>query len=318
MYKTTVTEASNFVSGVDRAFLVILGISVILLIALTITMLYFIYKYNKKRHPKAIQHEGSTKLELIWTLIPTALVLVMFWFGWAGWKPMKEVPDDAFEIKAIARMWNFKFEYKNGKRTDTLYVPMGQPVKLNLVALDVLHGIYIPAFRVKEDMVPGKEKFMWFNANRPGKFDLFCSEYCGLQHAYMYSSVVVLPPEEFQTWYTDTTAVALVSETDVPGAVGKKLVMSNGCNACHSVDGSRLVGPTFKNLYGNMREIIEADGDEIQVKADETYIINSIYDPNGQLVKGYNKGLMLSYKDQISNEEMDLIIEYLKTLSDKN
>ena len=154
MYSSDVTQASNFVQGVDMAFLVILGISFFFLIGLTVVMLVFIYKYNNKKNPKATQIEGSVKLEIIWTVVPFLLTMLMFYYGWAGWKPMQKAPEDAMEITVYGRMWNFSFEYENGRRTDTLFLPKDQPVKLNLVAMDVLHSLYIPAFRVKQDMVP--------------------------------------------------------------------------------------------------------------------------------------------------------------------
>lgn len=187
---TNGTYASNFVEGVDRAYMAVTVVSLFFLIALTLVMLYFVYKYNKKRHPVAIQIEGSTKLEIIWTVIPVILVLVMFYYGWAGWAPMKKAPDDSFNIKVVARMWNFKFEYPNGKQSDTLIVPLDKPVKLALISLDVVHSIYIPAFRVKEDIVPGSEKMAWFIGQQEGIYDLFCAEYCGLNHSYMINLVI--------------------------------------------------------------------------------------------------------------------------------
>ena len=172
MYSSEVTQASNFVQGVDNVFLIILGISFAFLIGLTVVMLVFIYKYNKKRNPKATQLEGSIKLEIVWTVIPFVLTLVMFYYGWAAWKPMTKPPKDAMEITVYGRMWNFSFEYENGKRTDTLYLPKDKPVKLNLVAMDVLHSLYIPAFRVKQDMVPGMENnFMWFEPKKKGNMN---------------------------------------------------------------------------------------------------------------------------------------------------
>jgi len=149
-------NASNFVAGVDEAFVFIMGVSFIFLIGLTFTMLYFVFKYNRKKNPVATQIKGSTKLEIIWTVIPTILVLVMFYYGWAGWAPMRTAPDDSFNIQVTGRMWNFTFQYENGKKTDTLFVPMNKAVKLNLVSLDVIHSLYIPSFRVKEDVVPGR------------------------------------------------------------------------------------------------------------------------------------------------------------------
>lgn len=313
MYSSEITQASNFVKGVDTTFMVILGISFFFLIFLTVLMLVFIYKYNRKRNPKATQIEGSTKLEIVWTVIPLLLTLLMFYFGWAGYKPMTKVPDNAMEITVYGRMWNFMFEYENGKRTDTLYLPKDQPVKLNLVAMDVLHSLYIPAFRVKQDMVPGKENnFMWFEPQKEGIFELYCAEYCGLQHSYMYSYVKVMEDTAFQSWMVDTTLVA-TTDLESPTATGRRIMQNIGCFACHSIDGSRLVGPTFKGIWG-ANHTVTTGRDKREVLVDEEYIKKSIYDPNADVVEGFNRGLMLSYEGQLSDEDVENIIEYLKTL----
>jgi cytochrome c oxidase subunit 2 len=278
-------------------------------------MIWFIYRYNRKRNPVATQIKGSLTLEIIWTAIPVALVLVMFHFGWTGWKPMMDPPEDAMVVKSYARMWSWMFEYENGRLTDTLFVPQNRPVRVDLIAQDVLHSLYIPAFRIKQDMVPGKDGMMWFIADTPGEYDLFCAEYCGLQHAYMTTSVIVLPKEQFYEWLADTTAVIAVVE-DKPGAIGRRLITLNGCNACHSSDGSRLVGPTFKNIYGSTHTVITA-GREREVLVDDEYIKRSIYEPDADIVKGYSRGLMLSYRNLIDEKGIEDIIEYLKTLSDE-
>jgi cytochrome c oxidase subunit II len=306
------TNASNFVAGVDKSFVIIMGISFVFLIGLTFTMLYFVFKYNKHKNPVATQIKGSTKLEIIWTVIPTILVLVMFYYGWAGWAPMKKAPDDSFNIKVTARMWNFTFEYENGKRTDTLFVPMDKAVKLNLVSLDVIHSLYIPSFRVKEDVVPGREKMVWFIAQREGLYDLFCTEYCGLNHSYMINTVKVMPEQQFNSWYVDTTQ-QVAAITDSPSANGKRIMKNIGCFACHSIDGSKLIGPSFKGIYGHEATVITG-GKERVVMVDDEYIKRSIYDPNADVVKGFNKGLMMPYEGQLSDEDIVQITEYLKTL----
>ncbi len=313
MYSATQIDASNFVEGVDRAFIITLGFSFAFLFVLTFLMILFIIKYRRSKHPKAVQMKGNTKVEIAWTGGAFILVLVLFYFGWAGWKPMMNPPDDAMEIKAIARMWKFQFVYDNGKVTDTLYVPVNQSVILDLVALDVIHSLYIPAFRVKEDMVPGLKKDMWFRAQRVGEFDLFCAEYCGLQHSYMYTGVNVLSEEDFESWYSDTTATA--PSGDVPAwEAGLEVLRKNGCNVCHSSDGSKLIGPSYLGLYGNTREVVTS-GTDREVTADSIFIRNSIYTPDADVAKGYNKGLMLSYEGLVSEEEIGLIIEYLKHLN---
>ncbi len=316
MYTADPQQASNFVAGVDLAFIITLGISILFLIALTVVMLVFISKYRKEKHPEAIQNEGSNKLEALWTGIPLVLVLVMFYFGWMGWRPMKNPPDDAMHVTAIARMWNFRFEYENGKFSDSLIVPINEPVILDLVALDVLHSLYIPAFRVKEDMVPGQDKVMWFIPGTPGEFDLFCTEYCGLQHSYMFTGVKVIPKEEFDAWMTDTTAVKAVVDTELSLAdQGWQVLTQNLCNTCHSSDGSKLIGPSYLGGWGGTRTVVSGR-EEQQVAVDEAYIMRSIFDPDAEVVKGFNKSVMQPYEGMVTEEEVKLIIEYLKALNE--
>lgn len=306
------TNASNFVEGVDKAFLFIMGVSFIFLIGLTFTMLYFVYKYNHKKNPTATQIKGSTMLEVIWTVIPTILVLVMFYYGWAGWAPMRTAPKDTFNITVTGRMWNYTFEYENGKKTDTLFVPINKAIKMKLVSLDVIHGFYIPAFRIKEDVVPGREKMAWFIPEREGSFELFCSNYCGMNHSYMYTYVKVMPEQKFNSWYVDTTK-HVEAAVDSPTASGKRIMKNIGCFACHTIDGTKLVGPTFKGLYGHQATVITG-GNERTITVDDEYIKRSIYDPNADVVKGFNKGLMLTYTGQLSENDVAQITEYLKTL----
>jgi cytochrome c oxidase subunit 2 len=292
------------------------GVSLIFLVGLTIMMLYFVFRFNKKKNKVATQIEGDTRLEILWTVIPTLLALVMFYFGWAGWTPMNKVPKDAMVVTSVARMWNFSFQYENGKESPDLIVPVNTPVKINLISVDVIHSLFIPAFRIKSDMVPGREKMMWFLPQREGVYDLYCAEYCGLQHSYMESKVKVLSQDEYQKWYVDTTAVVTVAEASSPGSEGFAIMKVKGCNACHSSDGTKIVGPSYLNLFGE-QQIVIRDGKEVPVKVDEEYIKKAIFDPNSEIVKGYPKGLMQSYKGSISDVDIEKIIEYLKSLNEK-
>ena len=314
MYSSTGIDASSFVGKVDLAFMIIIGVSLFLLISLSAIMIWFIYRYNEKRNKVPTEIPGSTSLEITWTVIPLILVLMMFYFGWAGWRPMKNPPKDAMEITSIARMWSFSFVYENGKTTDRLVIPVNQAIKINLVSVDVIHSLYIPAFRVKEDMVPGMEKWMWFRPTNVGRYDLFCAEYCGLQHSYMISTVEVLPEEEFLEWYADTTAVTL-EDPDMPGAEGFAIMQVNGCNACHSSDGSRLVGPSYLGYYGKNRTV-QIGNTKTTVVMDDDYVRRSIFDPNYEIVEGYQRGLMQSYKGMLTDEDVDKMIEYIKALNE--
>jgi len=304
------TGASNFVEGVDNAFMVIIGSSIVLLLLITAVMIFFIIKYNKKRHPKAVDIKGSNMLELIWTLIPTALVLLMFWYGYIGYAPMKQVPDDAIEITVTARMWSWTFEYDNGRKSDKLVVPHNKPVKLDLVSVDVLHNLYIPAFRIKEDVVPEGDNYMWFIGQKKGSYDILCAEYCGLRHSYMITKLDVVSPEEYEEWYT-LPPDSMRNQLDV----WYDITRANGCIGCHSTDGSKLVGSSFKDLYGAERVIL-VGGEEKTIIVDKPYLRRSIYEPNEEIVKGYPVGIMPTYKDQISDEDVEKIILYIKSLSD--
>lgn len=315
MYSGTGIDASNFVGKVDSAFIFIIGISLVFLVSLTILMIYFIFKYNRKKNAKATQIDGSLKLELVWTIVPTILVLFMFYFGWAGWRPMQNPPKGAREITSTARMWNFNFTYANGKTSKDLILPVNEPVIINLISVDVNHSMYIPAFRVKEDMIPGREKQMWFRPQNVGSYDLYCSEYCGLQHSYMSATVKILSEEDFETWYADSTVSVADTEDTTPGAEGFNILRTQGCNACHSSDGSKIIGPSYKGIWGEQQIVIEG-GEEVMVTVDEEYIRKSIYEPNVQIVKGYKKGLMQTYEGVISEDDINKIVEYLKTLNE--
>lgn len=313
MYSTTGIDASNFVATFNKSFYFTLVISLVLLIGLTIMMLYFAYRYNKKRNKKATQITGSNFLEITWTVIPILLALEMFHFGWAGWKPLYKPPKDGMNVTTTAKMWSFSFTYENGKQSTDLVVPQGTPVKVKLISLDVIHSLFIPEFRIKSDIVPGREKLMWFLPEIAGDYDLFCAEYCGLRHSYMRAKVKVLPQAEFTSWYSATEQAPQAAGGPVPGAEGLEIMKAQGCNACHSTDGTKIVGPSYRNLYGS-KETVTRDGQQVSVTVDDDYIKRSIYDPNYEIAQGYPKGLMQSYKGTLNDNDIAKIIEYMKTL----
>lgn len=197
MYSNT----ASFVSDVDQAFLFIVGVSVALLVLITVLMVVFVVKYHKRRHPRPEKVKDNLLLEIAWTVIPTLLVLAMFYYGLSAFRIMRTVPKDAFTVKVVGQMWQWRFEYPNGKQSEYLHVPYGKPVKLLLSSSDVIHSFYVPAFRVKQDAVPGMETYLWFEPTALGEFDAFCAEYCGLQHSSMITKVIVKPREEFDQWY---------------------------------------------------------------------------------------------------------------------
>jgi len=191
---------SNFVNSVDGTFLFTLIVSVFFLVLITVLMIVFVIKYNRKRNPKGKNIYGNMALEIAWTGIPTILVMIMFWFGWQGYKETVDVPDDAMPVNVTAQMWKWTFKYENGKTTDSLYVPVNKPIKLILHSNDVNHAFFVPAFRLKKDVFPNRERIAWFIAEKTGRYNIACAEYCGLHHSYMYSRIIVMPEEEFKNW----------------------------------------------------------------------------------------------------------------------
>lgn len=188
---------------VDFVMLYIVGISVILLLGVTVTMIYFVIKYNRKKGHKPVDIHGNLWLEIIWIVIPTLLVLSMFYFGYTGFTEIRNIPNDAFVVNVTARMWQWEFKYENGKVTDTLYVPINKPIKLELKSADVNHAFYIPAFRIKEDAIVGRTNYLSFTAKQAGDYDVACAEYCGLGHSMMYTKVKVLTEKDFAAWYNE-------------------------------------------------------------------------------------------------------------------
>lgn len=303
--------ASNLAAGVDRTFVLILAIAIFFTVGITIFMIWTVIKYNRKKNLPARQFTGSVSLEIIWTVIPLILVMVIFVYGWKGYAPMRKVPAGAMEVTAIGRMWEWSFDYGNGKISKTLVIPVDKAVKLNLHSVDVNHGLFIPAFRVKQDVVPGYKNYLWFIPKFKGEYDVFCSSYCGLQHSSMNTKAIVVSESDYTSWIDSLPVTGLI-----PDPEGLTLLKNTGCIACHSLDGAKLVGPSFKGIYGAKHAVI-SDGQEINMEVNDAYLVSSILDPNKDVVKGYNRGLMQPYRDKLTDAEITQIIDYLKTLTDK-
>ena len=258
-----------------------------------------------------MQFTGNAKLEIVWTVIPVIIVLVMFYYGTIAFTPMRKVPKDAMQIKVIGKMWVWNFDYGNGKISKDLVVPFNRNVRLNLFSEDVNHGLFIPAFRVKEDVIPGYNNYLWFRPIVKGEYDIYCTDYCGLAHSGMVAKVIVVDSLDYEKWFADLKATGIIA--DPPGLT---IMRANGCLTCHSLDGSKIIGPSFKELYGKKRTVITDQGEK-EVDAFDDYIKRSILDPNAEVVKGFNKGLMQSYSTVIKGEDLDKIIDYLKTIGEK-
>ena len=193
--------SSPYSDYVDATFLAIVGISTLVLVGLLIAMAYFIVRYSRKRNPHPTNIHGNLALEISWTLIPLVLFMGMFYLGWKGYMMESTVPENAVPIKVTARMWAWSFEYPNGVTFDTLIVPVNTPIKVTLHSLDVNHSFFVPAFRLKKDVIPNRENTAWFKTNRVASYDIACAEYCGLNHSYMYNKVVSKDSTAFERWY---------------------------------------------------------------------------------------------------------------------
>lgn len=201
------SNPTAYVQTVDSAMIYIIVISVIFLIGISAAMIYFVIKYNRKKGHKPVDIHGSIILETIWFVIPTILVMTMFYYGFIGYKDFKNIPDDALEITVTARMWDWDFVYNNGLNKDTLYVPINKSIKLNMISNDVNHSFFIPAFRIKQDVIASKLQYLVFKAEKEGSYNIACAEYCGLNHSAMYTKVVVFSEENYNKWYEQNSPV---------------------------------------------------------------------------------------------------------------
>ena len=293
-------------NAVNQVFFFILAICVFLLGLITFLMVYFVIRYRKGRNPHPADLAGNFWLELGWTVAPIILVLIMFYYGTIGFDFLKKVPPGAMAVKVTGRQWSWLFEYDRGVRNSSLRVPRGKPVKLLIRSEDVIHSFFVPSFRIKQDAVPGMTTQLWLQATEAGTYDIFCSEYCGLEHAHMRSRLIVLPEEEFARWYQSR----LQELTGAGPPSGAQLYEVKGCVACHSLDGSPRVGPTFKGLIGKSETVVR-NGVERKAVVDEDFVRNYIRNPNVDVVKGYPP---IMPRVDLTDAELEAIVRYLATL----
>lgn len=298
----TTTEA------IDPVFMFIFGACLVLLLGITVAMVTFVLRYHRSRAPRPTsQVDGNLWLEIIWIVLPTILVLAMFWYGWKEYLVLRTVPKGALPVTATARMWSWDFSYDNGRTAPKLYVPVGKPVRVELVSKDVIHGFFLPAFRVKRDVVPGMSNYAWFVATKPGSYDLFCSQYCGTGHSAMITTVEALPVKEFEEWLEHGSGGG---EKEIR-IDGRKLAQEKGCMGCHSLDGSPGVGPSFKGIMGRS-EVVITKGAGRSITVDEAYLRQSILDPQADLVKGFQP-TMPTFGD-LKKEEIEALVEFIESV----
>ena len=303
-------QSSTVAPAVDMVFDFIFWVSAVFFVGIVLTMVYFVVRYRRRPGvaPAETAHH-NTALEVTWSVIPLILVGVIFFLGFKVFLDMSTPPANAYEVNVTATKWAWTFTYPNGYIDENLHVPVDHPVRLLMQSEDVLHSFYVPAFRVKMDVVPGRYTHTWFRAVEPGEYVIFCTEYCGTGHSDMLSNVIVHPPGEFESWLEDASNFLATLPPDEAGA---KLIKSRGCPQCHSVDGSSGIGPSFTDLWGGTHAL--ADGSMITV--DENYIRDSVLDPQKQISAGYEP-VMPTYQGRLKDEEITAIIAYLKTLGEQ-
>ncbi|MBK8946786.1 MAG: cytochrome c oxidase subunit II [Ignavibacteriae bacterium] len=195
------SNPNSYADFVDSTMIYVVSISLFFLIGISILMVYFVFKYHRKKGHKPVDIHGSILLETVWFIIPTILVLTMFYYGFIGYKKFKNIPANSLEINVTAKMWNWDFVYENGLNLDTLYIPKNRSVKLNLISTDVNHSLYIPAFRIKQDVIGGKQHYLVLTAEKVGSYNIACAEYCGVDHSAMYTKLIVLEENDYNKWY---------------------------------------------------------------------------------------------------------------------
>jgi cytochrome c oxidase subunit 2 len=301
-------EASTLAPQTDWLFYFIYWASVVSVVLIVAAMAYFVVKYRAKGRSKNDPFDASEShnntLEIVWSIGPLIIVVAVFVFGFEGFMNLRTPPKDSMEIQVTGQKWNWTFTYPNGASDNELHVPVNKPVRLVLTSVDVIHSVWIPTFRVKMDAVPGRYTDLWFQATEAGEFPLECTEYCGTGHSDMLTKVIVHEPGGYETWL----ATAGNDANLPPAELGKKLYEKKGCAACHSIDGTKRVGPSFKGIWGKQEPTNVGP-----VQVNEDYIRESLLEPQAKIVAGYAPA-MPTFKGQLKDTEISGLIEYIKTL----
>ena len=303
------SQASTTAGEVDTVFFIIYWISVFFFALIVGLMVWFVIRFRRRGHGETVAPTAthSVVLEITWTAIPVIVSAILFVVGFKSYMNLTTPPGNAYEISVTGQKWQWFFTYPNGFVSNELHVPVDRPVTLVMTSEDVIHSLWIPAFRVKKDVLPGRYTHTWFEAKEVGTFPLLCTEYCGTGHSDMLTVVTVHESGRFETWLKKA---ANLYDTMPPADAGEMLVQRNGCLQCHSLTGGKLIGPSFKELYGHTF----ATTDGRRVVADENYIRESILDPMAVVVAGFEP-VMPTYAGKIKDKEISYIIAYLKSLS---
>jgi cytochrome c oxidase subunit II len=298
-------QASAQAGQVDAIYFFMVAITAFFSILIAGLVVFFAIRY-RRRHREEVGYaiHGSLALELLWTIIPFFIVMVMFTWGAKVFFDLYRPPVGAMEIYVVGKQWMWKVQHMDGQREiNELHIPVGRPVKLIMGSEDVLHSYYIPAFRVKADVIPGRYNHLWFTATKPGTYHLFCAEYCGTKHSGMIGKVVAMEPQEFQAWLGGGRA------SESPVAAGAKLFSDLACNTCHRTD-TQGRGPVLTNVFGKQVEL----QDGRSVVADEAYVRESIVNPQAKIVAGFQP-LMPTFQGLVTEEQLLQLISYVRSLS---
>jgi cytochrome c oxidase subunit 2 len=306
-------QGSTVAPAVDNVFYTILGVSIFFFVLVVGAAAYFTIKYRRRGAvgPSA-QPDQSLTLEIVWTVIPLIIVVVIFAMGFRVYLKEIVAPRDALEIKLSAQRWLWTFTYPNGfVSTNDLVVPEGKPVKLLMSSTDVIHGFYVPDFRIKQDVLPNRYTTAWFEAPDPGEHVLTCTQYCGRGHSEMRGTVRVVSQSEYDKWLA--AGPSGPAQGVPPEQYGQSLYKSKGCVSCHTTDGTASVGPTFKDMYG--KKVALEDGQVMT--ADENYIRTCILEPEKTRVKGF-PAVMPTFQGTLNDNDVDAIISFIKSLSEES
>lgn len=298
------TQASSYAGNVDLVYIFLIVVTGIFTIGVFAVVLFFAYKYRQSpdRHPTQI--EGSNVLEATWTLIPFGIFMVMFVWGAAVYMRGVQPPPNAMEIYVVGKQWMWKLEHPEGVREiNTLHVPVGKDVRLTMISQDVIHSFYVPAFRIKQDVLPGRYTTMWFRATKTGHYHLFCAEYCGTLHSGMIGEVVVMEQNEYQQWLAGNANTGTMSSS------GEKTFNELGCASCHRSD-TQGRGPDLAGIYG--KSVALDNG--TSVTADDNYLRDSILNPGSKVAAGF-KPIMPTYNGIVNEEQLLSLVSYIKSLS---
>lgn len=300
-------SAATSAGQVDALYTFLVVVSGIMTVLIFLCVTIFAFKYRRKEgDPMPRPIHGSVPLEMTWSVVPFLFMLVMFAWGTKLYFEYYTPPKNTLDIYVTGKQWMWKVQYPGGQREiDELHVPTGQPVKLILASEDVIHSFYIPAFRLKHDVVPGSYQTYWFQATTPGRYHIFCAEYCGANHSRMIGWVTVMDPVAYQNWLGSAAPGATMAQE------GEKLFEQYGCEACHVRD-EQGKSPSLNKLYGHS---VQLEGGQTVI-ADEKYIRESILNPNAKIVSGYPHNLMPVFQGQIGEDGLLQLVAYIKSLAE--